>query len=78
MPPQLNGRRFCTYDTAYDGDPTEGDLKGGWWLETCDGTSYGPSGLNGEYQRGPDDRGIIWDGWPGHRIVKCEMKMHLN
>ena len=48
------------------------ELKGGWWLGTCSGTSGAATGLNGEWF---EDRGIIWDEWQGHQIVKSEMKM---
>ncbi|XP_022095921.1 ficolin-2-like [Acanthaster planci] len=78
LPPQLNGRSFSTYDMDNDEDTNSNcaaELKGGWWLDTCNGTSGAPYGLNGEYQQGPNDRGIIWAGWEGHRIVKCEMKL---
>ena len=54
------------------------ELKGGWWLGTCSGTSGAATGLNGAYQQVGNHSGIIWDGWPGHRIVKSEIKMRRH
>ncbi|XP_022103937.1 uncharacterized protein LOC110986398 [Acanthaster planci] len=81
LPPHLSGRSFSTYDMDNDEDTNANcaaELKGGWWLDTCNGTSGAPYGLNGEYQQGPNDRGITSDGWAGHRIVKSEMKLRRS
>ncbi|XP_022108174.1 ficolin-1-like isoform X2 [Acanthaster planci] len=78
VPPYLNMRNFSTYDMDNDEDTNvncAAELNGGWWLGTCNGNSDASNGLNGEYQQGPDDQGIMWVGWEGHRIVKCEMKL---
>ncbi|XP_022100015.1 fibrinogen C domain-containing protein 1-A-like [Acanthaster planci] len=73
--PQLNGPSFPTsnMDNNEDTDANfAAKLKGGWWFGACSGNSDGPDGLTGEYERGPDYCGIVWED---HRIVKCEMKL---